>query len=1620
MKNRLILFSSVMYSALLSTIDTSSAMRTIINNANLIIKTERDETIINNRHCKITTGKINASITNKNAEAILEILGENAHAEIINNESGTVEQSTGTVNEVTNNDIYNQTGGTVNQVTNTGEYNINNTNIIDKIINNNDNAVFNIKGEETCIPQITNEAGTVNHIEGAVTNVNNCAKDDDPQPAYNQSGGTIEEIKNDGDYIYKGGAVNKFTQAGSKASFAVVDNAEFELKGDNVIANGAIVLGTSGEGATKGALTINNGAENKAKIITNANSTLTVNEGSALTALVGTNVMTGSTIETYGTTRFEGIDNDTENVVTLAGTVEVSDGGTANIISVNEADGLGEDDKTHATLIQTGGTSNINAFVTLGENTNVTGGTVNAKGDIELHGNMTTGDNNATFNLTGHDSILHIKGGTTELNGGNNLDKVNWEGNVFLDGGKLILKNIVDDSAINTTKVNKTGYLTAQSGELFIQGDTVLLNGGDIIRDSVDLTIEGNVEVQENGTMYVSGDDDINGKMSVNGGNLHLEDITTDENKYVEANAGILKVREGSTLTLNNDNDQISYNVDLNLAGNLIIDNNNKTGVTLNNIGTDSGDNWDASIELKKGILTLENVLKSTNNVSKYNQSGGELRLFQTSLTLNAGAKLNGGTINFGLTPQEDDPNEGGGGGTITFDDGGNGLLHSSPVMLHAPIRRIKDIEAKKLKAENTGMLRADPNPIRLRADQNSSDVTISNGEDNNAKVFAIPNNLEFTTESTINICGTKAETGKPTTFTFNEGSHMDVGTISVGDDNGNGNIVYTADNVIINKDVAIAIKNNTEFNVDGATTRITFNTDNPKAQFDGTINQSDGTVAILGTGEKNGTLKSTGGVLEIGNGITETSVTLNNSDDKISGNCYVQVAPNTTFDFSENKVETVVGNKGTINVTDGNISAPIKSESGVDELTGTTNIYGNTINVATISQETINIKDEAQFSTTADIKTKTLNFGTNSSIDIKNSSIISNTMTNVNTNEYKLDNANLFLKEQSSDINGEIITSGDKVILYINDMKFNDCVNVTPGCNTYLVSGQIGAVTIPWGARLTAASSGSAATKDDVANAGADTNKSGKLIVEKDDQVDGDLVLNDAEIEIQNKTIVFHEKPTLEAYLSGQHSPSAEVPGPYFQRTGNGKLILNNSNITIPSIDLLQTMENIVFIGSSSLNVGAGTINNFKFTNTFNTLDDEYGNYEIKDSATFGSDTSNKVDFNIDMYARSNEDKKYDSFGSGTAKLIAGNGTDAVINISNWTLHDTIFGNDAPIDEHISMQIFKFGSIQEGHKFTFTASDKEVLTPIGYYKLNSKGDGLYSFDLTRYNPGVFRGQIVTTAQLQNQLTINNTVFDHIMSNDNNCDCYPENKNVTKNRYVWAKLYGGKEELHLNQNFDVNSKAYGLIFGFDFNPVLKNDLTLIPSIFMAYNHAKQKYNDNYSSHQEGGQFGFSSMLSSGQMKFGAIVYGGYYTNKMAMPDNITDKANNWFGGASFRGVYDICVSQNVTIQPNISVNCNSFGATDWKTDFGSMGMKLNTLEGISITPGVNVILQTSMLNLSCSVQYVPELKLKKGHMQYSVGIQGNFSKNFSGNLLATMNSLGKSGFGVQAGISYKF
>ena len=364
-------------------------------------------------------------------------------------------------------------------------------------------------------------------------------------------------------------------------------------------------------------------------------------------------------------------------------------------------------------------------------------------------------------------------------------------------------------------------------------------------------------------------------------------------------------------------------------------------------------------------------------------------------------------------------------------------------------------------------------------------------------------------------------------------------------------------------------------------------------------------------------------------------------------------------------------------------------------------------------------------------------------------------------------------------------------------------------------------------------------------------------------------------------------------------------------------------------------------------------------------------------------------------------------------------------------------------------MNNFFKGSVAAGDTINFTATDKEVFTPIGWYKLNSKGGGNYSFDLARFNDGAYRGGVTTIAQYQNQLAIDDMIFNHTMldqgfkgnhyitSNPNQYasanDLYAPYQYSRKDGGLWVKAYGTFERMHMS-GMDVGNNAYGTIIGADFGlKNLKHGWQFMPTAYLGYNGAHQ-YWSGYGAYQNGGQLGFLGTWYKNNFMVGALAYGGVYGNDMSTPRG-DDHAFNYFAGGSVKTAYNWRIKKNWSLQPNLLVAYNYFGQENWHTDFGQMGMMSGMLHGINIAPGLNLIYERETFSAYLTVQYMyninqavggragnvslPHVSMDRGYIQYGVGVNKKFTDRFSGYLQAVIRNVGRNGIGLQMGFQWK-
>jgi hypothetical protein len=335
---------------------------------------------------------------------------------------------------------------------------------------------------------------------------------------------------------------------------------------------------------------------------------------------------------------------------------------------------------------------------------------------------------------------------------------------------------------------------------------------------------------------------------------------------------------------------------------------------------------------------------------------------------------------------------------------------------------------------------------------------------------------------------------------------------------------------------------------------------------------------------------------------------------------------------------------------------------------------------------------------------------------------------------------------------------------------------------------------------------------------------------------------------------------------------------------------------------------------------------------------------------------------------------------------------------------------------------------------------------------------GWYNLNLVRYNPQVFRGQVATMANYQNQLAINTMLFDRVFipgqrlladNDDNRYAVLPDafdlsalqTKYTVERGGLWAKTYANIETLAMSQNLNINNSAYGTLVGGDFPVVsLTNGWKFMPTAFLGYSGGRQSY-PGVSSYQNGGQLGFMGSFMKKNFTGSVMAYGGGYGNEVNVESipgfaGSTDKTGNWFAGVAGKAAYDFHPTKRFTLQPNVFVSYNAFGKQNWYTDFGVFSMNSGLLNGINAAPGVNFIYGRDTWSVYLATSYMfnfmdgvggkagnvnlPALYMRHGYFEYGFGGTKTFKDRFASYVQIVLRNAGRTGVGFQLGLSWKF
>jgi len=1400
-------------------------------------------------------------------------------------------------------------------------------------------------------------------------------------------------LTNNGKVILNGGTLGN-TISGAGAT---------EITG-NVINNSTITQSTGGIQISSGSLTTNAG---------NVTGTITNNvvDGYILNGGTNDNTITGSegrTMVDAGTNTVTNTGNIQQALRVKTGTFDNTTGSVTGLTTI----------ESNATAKQSGGgslgaVSNEGTFeVSNGTVTSITNSATGTQGVSQSGGTVTSVNNTGTYNLTGgtitnfsqSTGDLNIsKGASLTISNGTNplTSAVNaiTGGNVLLGGtddtaGTLIINNGL---ATNQAKVTNAG---TGASVLTVQGNSTLdLINNSEITSAVALTVANGSTLDISSTkantdgIVIDGDDTWAGTVDLTGGTLTILGNNA-KTGILDADTGNLNIGStlgAGTLNLNNTNDSIASAVTVNIASNSTL--NQSAGNAI--LGSD--DTWNGAISLSgTGDLTLDGRADVTDATKTFNQSAGKLTIRN--------------------------------GGSLTLNTSDSKIDGTSEVVL--------------------GTAGATP------ADATAGTLVINNG--------LTTNQAKITTAGT----GANALTVKGSnTYLFLKGtSDIESGTVTVGDaTDKTENFLYMDDSSIIGKTANVVINENAAIGMYGnEASGLTINSGDTWNGFIYQDGDTNSTLTILNDNytKDTGYLHSDGGNIIIGHiGNPESPA----EDPDIAGTLKL----NNVNDYIAQETKVTINTNGTLQQSDGAV-----------ELDNATDIWNGAIELS--DNGALRLSDFSK-ATNGNVRYNqngglAVFDGTNLLLlpndDESLQSVISDgiiELTNSSTLSIAngVDNAAAISMEDENETLNVIANSTLTLGNYTYDLGGND---------EELVQTKIGAGTVRVGTGLTEdnsvleVSSGTIAKDADVVIAkGAALNITGATAAEEtaegagdaivanvtldgNDTWDGDINLsNDGNSDDTNVSL------TLDGVTQTTGAVATALGGesPYYSQTGGSLYMTNGTTLSMADSSLISG-GNLTVDTSSTYNSlsNAFSVNNLTNAGLINGINGGYENYAVSTGFYAGDSLGDKQgDFNVDLYARCNDnnDYKYDSFGSDSATIYASDASKhGILNVSDWNLNGDLYGWDAPLDRSYDItKLFK-GSVAEGHTIDFTTTNKEVFTPIGWYGLHSTGNGNYSFKLNRFNPGVYRGQVTKIAQYQNQLMIDDILFSHTMldqgfkgndyiaSNPNRVaaagDIFPPYQYSRKDGGLWVKMYGTFEKLNMNHGLNVGNNAYGTIIGADLGlKELRNGWQFMPTAYISYNGAHQ-YWRGYGAYQNGGQLGLMGTWYKDNFIIGALAYGGVYNNDMDTPRG-SDDSLGYFGGGAVKTAYNWRFARDWSLQPNFLVAYNFFGKENWHSDFGQMGMMSGMLHGVNIAPGVNLIWEKETFSIYGTLQYMynvnqsvggraghvglPQVHMDRGYIQYGLGFNKRFGDRFNGFLQAVIRNVGRTGIGLQAGFQWQ-
>ena len=1347
------------------------------------------------------------------------------------------------------------------------------------------------------------------------------------------------------------------------------------------------------------------------------------------------------TVETGGTLHTDVQYNITTGTFTNKDTVWNHGTLTTNTIDNEVNANFGQEANRYgALIINNGGT---NAGLIQQEYINTVGGNLSNTGTITAQGQFVNG---AT--ITGDTGSISISG-TSSNTGSITQDKISVNGSFTNSGtlqsntfsnngqltgtGKLIAAGgsnsttieqdtieIIGDYANNGTMTANKEFTNASSditgnGSLIIKDSTGnSSNGGSISQAIVNIsgnkfTNTGSITASQEFTnsATISGSGSLTATTGNNSGNLTQDNVTINGDY---TNTGTITSNDNFTNSGNISGDGGKLIVNNGSNSGSISQNTLETSGTFENIGSIIANITNGGTFTNNGTIgTNQNKAEITNNGTFTNNNS----VIASAITNNADKTF----TNAENVVTDTITNNGtfDGKGSITIGGGENtGTITQDNITINGNFANNGDMTANNSfsnSADITGGGNLNINNGNNTGNITQGEITVDGKLTNTGgsiSAGSIANNGTIYLEngSSLEITGSDGTLGGiihaiGTGNNLAAGNNNVTGTINIGNSSTASDLTLESGNVVA--DAVVNITQNGEFKLEGGETTL-----NSNDTWAGKVSLNGGKLTTNVT--QNGILDANTGELTVGSG----SLTIGPGS-SIAGDVITEIANGTTLNVNnggevtlnsgDNWNGTVSLNGGKLDVSGLNSNGTLHGNSG-ELIAGTGNL-----NIGTGSY----IENEVAIQTSGNINiTGEGIVGIDDNDTLDSSSVIS-LKDNGTLNYGNTQNPSFKIEADSGNLN----------LLENSKMTIDDSSSIADAV----------ALDIQKNATLTLASAELNLDKADKWN-GIIDNQGGTINTDNVTQSSSTaaLIQSDGTTNIdKNSNITLGEK--------------SEISGGDINITNNSVLNTVNAHITGGDMTIDENSAFVVKNGTFELDKitasGDGAMQNA----LIHTMNGE------RNMSSIGElNIANQANFNIDIHARSNQITSNDQFMVGSMT------GDGVARIDQWSLNGDIFGWDAPIDRNIVLDhifVDKDGNPLEGN---IEITRDATLTPIGWYQLNQHGSGagaLYSLDMIKFNPHVFRGQVTTIAQWQNQLAIDDMLFTHsmILPSFKEEDGGVASSGLMANRYaatnplfapyqysrkdggLWYKMYGNFENLNMNLSGlgRVGNNSYGALIGADFGlKELKNGWKFMPTAYIGYNGAHQTY-PGVGAYQNGGQAGFLGTWYKNNWIIGGLVYGGIYDNVMNVGGH-ADNTFNYFAGAATKFAYNWRFHRDWVLQPNFMAAYNFFGQQNWHSDYGQMGMMAGMLNGVNVAPGINLIWEKETFSIYGTLQYMynvngavggqagnvglPQLEMERGYIQYGIGFTKKFTDRFSGYLQAVLRNAGRTGCGFQMGFNF--